>query len=96
MPSIVELSRSGDVLTAAEVASTPVTKRLSIFARYLNHYVVTDDAVRSLAISQRLLGTTEIALIHHTRCGCASQRRTILKCAAVTYFTLKRVCRVDS
>jgi carbonic anhydrase len=31
--------------------------------------VVTDDAVRSLAISQRLLGTTEIVLIHHTRCG---------------------------
>ena len=31
--------------------------------------VVTDDAVRSLAISQRLLGTTEIILIHHTDCG---------------------------
>jgi carbonic anhydrase len=31
--------------------------------------VVTDDAIRSLAISQRLLGTTEIMLIHHTRCG---------------------------
>ncbi len=31
--------------------------------------VVTDDAIRSLAISQRLLGTTEIVLIHHTRCG---------------------------
>jgi len=31
--------------------------------------VVTDDAVRSLAISQRLLGTTDIVLIHHTRCG---------------------------
>lgn len=28
--------------------------------------VVTDDAIRSLAISQRLLGTTEIILIHHT------------------------------
>jgi carbonic anhydrase len=31
--------------------------------------VVTDDAIRSLAISQRLLGTTEIVLIHHTDCG---------------------------
>ena len=30
---------------------------------------VTDDEVRSLAISQRLLGTTEIILIHHTDCG---------------------------
>jgi len=31
--------------------------------------VVTDDVVRSLAISQRRLGTTEIMLIHHTDCG---------------------------
>jgi carbonic anhydrase len=31
--------------------------------------VVTDDAIRSLAISQRLLGTKEIVLIHHTGCG---------------------------
>src|SRR3954447_11008938 len=31
--------------------------------------VVTDDGIRSLAISQRLLGTTEIILIHHTDCG---------------------------
>ncbi|HVB42878.1 MAG TPA: carbonic anhydrase [Streptosporangiaceae bacterium] len=31
--------------------------------------VVTDDTIRSLAISQRLLGTTEIILIHHTDCG---------------------------
>ena len=31
--------------------------------------VVTDDVVRSLLISQRLLGTTEIVLIHHTDCG---------------------------
>ena len=30
---------------------------------------VTHDAIRSLAISQRLLGTTEIVLIHHTDCG---------------------------
>ena len=31
--------------------------------------VVTDDAIRSLTISQRLLGTTSIMLIHHTDCG---------------------------
>ena len=31
--------------------------------------VVTDDAIRSLTISQRLLGTDEIILIHHTDCG---------------------------
>ena len=31
--------------------------------------VVTNDEIRSLAISQRLLGTTEVVLIHHTDCG---------------------------
>ena len=31
--------------------------------------VATDDAIRSLVISQRLLGTEEIVLIHHTDCG---------------------------
>jgi len=31
--------------------------------------VATPDVIRSLTISQRLLGTTEIVLIHHTRCG---------------------------
>ena len=31
--------------------------------------VITDDEIRSLVISQRLLGTTEIILIHHTDCG---------------------------
>jgi carbonic anhydrase len=30
---------------------------------------VTDDAIRSLAISQNLLGTEEIMLLHHTDCG---------------------------
>ena len=34
--------------------------------------VVTDDGIRSLAISQRLLGTEEILLIHHTGCGMLS------------------------
>ena len=31
--------------------------------------VVTEDTVRSIVISQRLLGTTEVVLIHHTDCG---------------------------
>src|SRR5919201_3410840 len=31
--------------------------------------VVSEDAIRSLAISQHLLGTEEIILIHHTDCG---------------------------
>ncbi|HEX7995952.1 MAG TPA: carbonic anhydrase [Streptosporangiaceae bacterium] len=31
--------------------------------------VITEDEIRSLAISQRLLGTREIILIHHTDCG---------------------------
>jgi carbonic anhydrase len=34
--------------------------------------VITDDAIRSLAISQRRLGTEEIILIHHTDCGMLS------------------------
>lgn len=31
--------------------------------------VVTDDVIRSLAISQRLLGTREVVLVHHADCG---------------------------
>jgi len=31
--------------------------------------VATDDAIRSLVISQRLLGTEEVVLVHHTDCG---------------------------
>lgn len=34
--------------------------------------VVTDDVIRSLAVSQRKLGTTEVMLLHHTRCGMAT------------------------
>lgn len=41
--------------------------------------VVTDDVIRSLAISQRLLGTTEIALIHHTDCGMVTFKDDALK-----------------
>jgi carbonic anhydrase len=41
--------------------------------------VVTDDVIRSLAISQRLLGTNEIILIHHTDCGMLTFRDDDLK-----------------
>jgi carbonic anhydrase len=41
--------------------------------------VVTDDTIRSLAISQRLLGTEEIVLIHHTDCGMLTFRDDELK-----------------
>src|SRR5438552_17932718 len=34
--------------------------------------VVTDDAIRSIAISQHLLGSEEILLLHHTGCGMQS------------------------
>ena len=41
--------------------------------------VITDDAIRSLTISQRLLGTRAILLIHHTGCGMTSFRDDELK-----------------
>jgi len=41
--------------------------------------VVTDDVVRSLTISQRLLGTREIMLIHHTDCGMLTFKDAELK-----------------
>ncbi|HEU5003408.1 MAG TPA: carbonic anhydrase [Actinomycetota bacterium] len=40
---------------------------------------VTEDAIRSLVISQRLLGTREIVLIHHTDCGMLGFRDDELK-----------------
>ena len=41
--------------------------------------VVTDDVIRSLTISQRLLGTTEIVLVHHTDCGMLTFEDVVLK-----------------
>ena len=41
--------------------------------------VVTEDVIRSLAISQRLLGTREIVLVHHTDCGMLTFRDEELK-----------------
>jgi len=46
--------------------------------------VVTDDVVRSLVISQRLLGTEETVLIHHTDCGMAKFTDDALKSAIET------------
>jgi carbonic anhydrase len=34
--------------------------------------IASDDAIRSLLLSQRLLGTTSVMVIHHTRCGLES------------------------
>lgn len=34
--------------------------------------IATDDVIRSVAISQRFLGTERVALIQHTRCGMAT------------------------
>jgi len=38
--------------------------------------IATDDAVRSLLLSQRLLSTRSIMVIHHTRCGSRRSRRS--------------------
>jgi carbonic anhydrase len=43
--------------------------------------VATEDAIRSLVISQRLLGTEEIILIHHTDCGMVTFRDEDLQAA---------------
>src|SRR6266540_3124440 len=41
--------------------------------------VVTDDVIRSLLISQRLLGSREVVLIHHTDCGMLTFREDDVK-----------------
>jgi carbonic anhydrase len=41
--------------------------------------LATDDAVRSLLLSQRLLGTIAIMVIHHTRCGLESFEEDVLQ-----------------
>ena len=45
---------------------------------------VTDDVIRSLVVSQRLLGTTEVMLIHHTECGMLTFRSDDLAAALET------------
>jgi carbonic anhydrase len=44
------------------------TDRRTVTDEYLRN-ILTDDAMRSQVISQRLLGTREIVLMHHTDCG---------------------------
>src|SRR5205809_4016633 len=46
--------------------------------------VVTNDAIRSLTISQRLLGTEEVILIHHTDCGMLTFKDDEVKAAIAT------------
>ena len=46
--------------------------------------VVTDDVIRSLVISQRLLGTREVVLIHHSDCGMLTFRDDAVKDAIQT------------
>ena len=48
--------------------------------------IATDDAVRSLLLSQRLLGTRAVMVIHHTRCGLeAFDEETLQEELAVAY-----------
>jgi carbonic anhydrase len=51
--------------------------------------VVTDDVIRSLLISQRLLGTREIVLIHHTDCGMLTFKDDDVKAAVQSDTGLK-------
>ena len=41
--------------------------------------IVTDDVIRSLMLSQRLLGTREIVLLHHTECGLLNLQEDAVK-----------------
>ncbi|HUY42230.1 MAG TPA: carbonic anhydrase [Acidimicrobiales bacterium] len=41
--------------------------------------IATDDAVRSLLLSQRLLGTNSVMVIHHTRCGLEAFEEDVLQ-----------------
>jgi carbonic anhydrase len=51
--------------------------------------VVTDDVIRSLTISQRLLGTREIVLVHHSDCGMLTFRDDELKAQLQTEVGIK-------
>ncbi|MGH9205307.1 MAG: beta-class carbonic anhydrase [Acidimicrobiales bacterium] len=51
--------------------------------------VVTDDVIRSLLISQRLLGTKEIVLVHHTDCGMLTFKDDDVKAAVAADTGLK-------
>jgi carbonic anhydrase len=55
--------------------------------------VITDDVIRSLAISQRLLGTIEIMLIHHTDCGMLTFRDDELKAQIASDTGIRPPCQ---
>ena len=57
--------------------------------------VITDDEIRSLAISQRLLGTEEIMLIHHTDCGMLTFRDEDVQAQLGTDITLHAFPNVE-
>lgn len=48
--------------------------------------LATDDAIRSLLLSQRLLGTTSIMVIHHSRCGLETFEEEVLQAELVQAF----------
>ncbi len=58
--------------------------------------VVTDDVIRSLAISQRLLGTQEIILIHHTDCGMLTFRDDEVKAQIEADTGLRPPCALEA
>jgi carbonic anhydrase len=41
--------------------------------------VVTEDVIRSVMLSQRLLGTTDVVLVHHTPCGLEGLKEAVTK-----------------
>jgi carbonic anhydrase len=57
---------------------------------------VTDDVIRSLAISQRLLGTREIMLIHHSDCGMLTTTEDEFKRAVETETGIRPPWAVES
>jgi len=58
--------------------------------------VVTDDVIRSLVLSQRLLGTEEIILIHHTDCGMQKTTEDELKAAVEADTGIRPAWSVES
>lgn len=58
--------------------------------------VVTDDVIRSLVLSQRLLGTEEIILVHHTDCGMQKTTEDELKAAVEADTGIRPAWSVES
>jgi carbonic anhydrase len=58
--------------------------------------VITDDVIRSLCLSQRLLGTREIVLVHHTHCGMQKVSEDSFKAELEAELGIKPVWAVES